>query len=220
MAWKSPGFDSPWVHQIVCAAYSPIMNDIARPESRHPLPPHAKRVFKGEIFDVYQWEQELFDGTKATFEKLVRDDVVTVIPITAAGRIMMTEEEQPGHAPFLSLIGGHVEPGEAPRAAAGRELLEEAGMEAGRLDLWYATQISAKIDYANFVFIARGCRIVAPQRLEAGERIELSEVSFDEFVERIADDRFRNIDVALRVLRALRRPGGIEEIKGLFFGCP
>ena len=26
------------------------------------IPNNAKRVFKGVIFDVYQWEQEVFDG--------------------------------------------------------------------------------------------------------------------------------------------------------------
>ena len=34
------------------------------------VPKQAKRVFKGVIFDVYQWEQEMFDGTKEIFEKL------------------------------------------------------------------------------------------------------------------------------------------------------
>ncbi len=121
-----------------------MRSESERPASRHPLPPHAKRVFKGEIFDVYQWEQPLFDGTAALFEKLKRDDVVTVIPILPDGQILVADEEQPGHAPFLSLIGGRVEPGETPEAAAVRELSEEAGIEAEQLDLWYATQLSAK----------------------------------------------------------------------------
>lgn len=32
------------------------------------IPSTAKRVFKGIIFDVYRWEQEMFDETTSTFE--------------------------------------------------------------------------------------------------------------------------------------------------------
>lgn len=34
------------------------------------LPPQAKKVFTGQIFDVYQWEQEMYDGSFETFEML------------------------------------------------------------------------------------------------------------------------------------------------------
>ena len=44
--------------------------EIQRPKSKQPIPENAKRVFKGIIFDVYQWEQELYNGSKAVFEKL------------------------------------------------------------------------------------------------------------------------------------------------------
>ena len=31
------------------------------------LPEQAKKVFDGEIFDVYQWDQEMYDGSTETF---------------------------------------------------------------------------------------------------------------------------------------------------------
>lgn len=72
---------------------------IERPKSLQPMPENAKRVFKGIIFDVYQWEQEMFDGGKETFEKLKRPNTVVVFPVFPDGRIMLTEQEQPGKAP-------------------------------------------------------------------------------------------------------------------------
>ena len=36
------------------------------------LPENAKLVFKGVLFDTWQWEQELFDGSYSTFEVVVR----------------------------------------------------------------------------------------------------------------------------------------------------
>ena len=65
------------------------------------MPENAKCVFKGEIFDVYQWEQEMYDGTKATFEKLKRPDTVVVFPVLPDGQIILTEQEQPGKKLFV-----------------------------------------------------------------------------------------------------------------------
>ena len=53
------------------------------------FPPQAKRVFKGMIFDVYQWEQEMYDGSTHTFEKIIRPDTVLVIPVTEDGKIII-----------------------------------------------------------------------------------------------------------------------------------
>jgi len=60
--------------------------DIERPKSRQPIPDHAKRVFKGVIFDVYQWEQEMYDGARTIFEKVKRTDVVVVFPVLPDGK--------------------------------------------------------------------------------------------------------------------------------------
>ncbi len=34
------------------------------------IPDHATCVFRGMLFDVYQWQQEMFDGSIETFEML------------------------------------------------------------------------------------------------------------------------------------------------------
>ncbi len=45
------------------------------------IPSHAVKVFSGVIFDVYQWEQELFNGNVSTFEALRRPSTVIIIPV-------------------------------------------------------------------------------------------------------------------------------------------
>ena len=39
------------------------------------IPKNATKVFSGKTFDVYQWEQEMFDGSKKIFEKLKRNKI-------------------------------------------------------------------------------------------------------------------------------------------------
>jgi len=58
---------------------------IDRPTSKQPLPENAKLVFKGVVFDTYQWEIDGYDGSKKTFKKLKRPDTAMIIPV-AEGR--------------------------------------------------------------------------------------------------------------------------------------
>ena len=68
---------------------------IIKPISKQPIPESAKKVFTGKLFDVYQWEQELFDGSTTTFEKVKTKDIVSIIPVTTDGKIMICKQKQP-----------------------------------------------------------------------------------------------------------------------------
>ena len=171
------------------------MAKITRPAPKRAIPLEAKLVFKGIIYEVYHWEQELFDGTKTTFEMLKRPDTVEIIPITNEGKILINYEEQSGLAPFICVPGGRVDYGEDPEAAAKRE----------------------KIDWAIYIFIGKNCTKVNDPTLEAGEKIGTKEVSFEEFVEIVQDDNFRDEEISLRILKA-KDKGKLDEIKRLFFG--
>lgn len=59
------------------------------------LPENAKCVFKGVLFDIYQWEQEMFDGTYSIFEKVVRLPSSQIIATTPENKIILLDEEQP-----------------------------------------------------------------------------------------------------------------------------
>src|ERR1700745_3312240 len=126
--------------------------EIKRPESKQPIPPDAKRVFKGVIFDAYQWEQPQYDGSVKTFEKLKRPDTVVVIAVTPENKILISHQEQPGKPAFIGLLGGRVDEGEEPLAAAKRELLEESGYESQDWDLFFAVQPVSKIEWGVYCF--------------------------------------------------------------------
>ena len=125
-----------------------------RPEPQQPIPPHAKKVFTGVLFDVYQWEQELFDGSFATFEKLKRADSVTVIPILPDGRFLIIDDDQPGGKSVRTFPSGGLDPGEDPVDGAKRELLEETGYAPKEITLWRAYHPVSKLDWVLYFFIA------------------------------------------------------------------
>ena len=186
---------------------------IERPASKQAMPEDAKRVFTGALFDVYQWEQEGYDGKKRIFEKVGRDDTAVIIPVTDDGKILLIEEEQPGKEPCIGTVGGRIDKGEDPLEAAKRELLEETGYVAKEWKLLGAHQPMGKMDWAIFTFIATGCKKVAEQELDGAEKITLIEVSFDEFIETATKEDFNEIDIRLRALEAKNDPVKLAKIK-------
>lgn len=186
--------------------------------SSHALPEHATQVFKGVIFEVWQWQQELFDGTFATFEKLRRNDSSVVIPILENGKILLAEDEQPGRDLVLTFPGGEGEEGEDPDTTARRELLEETGYEAGSLSLIRSVQPSSKMAWTIHTYAARGCRKVTDPTLDGGERIRLHEVTLDELIALADDPRFQNRELQIPLIKARYDTEVRKELEKLLFG--
>jgi len=187
------------------------------PLSSQPIPENAKKVFKGEVFEVWQWQQTMFDGSIKTFEKAKRNSSVGVLPVTTDGKIVLTIQEQPLIKSFIGLLGGVVDDGESVTHAASRELMEEAGLKAQRVDFWYSTQPVTKVEWPIYIFIARGCEKVAEQNLDSGEKIKLKYINWDEFLDLVVQDNFRDIEIAFRILKAMQKDGELEKIKKFVF---
>lgn len=183
------------------------------------IPKDAKCVFQGVLYDVHQWEQELYDGSKTTFEKLARDDTVIVIPVLDDGRILLTLDSQPGREPYLTAPGGRVDPGETPDSAARRELLEESGYTCERLELVNTRKPEEKIDWLVYSYIARGCNKVQEPDPGAGEKIELKPVTVDEWVQLAVTGRLHS-EWKIALLEAKLDPRKMEELKKLLSQGP
>jgi len=168
------------------------------------IPDNAKKVFEGIVFDVYQWPQKMFDGSTQTFEMLKRPDTVTVIAVLENKNIVVAYEEQPNRAPRHNLFGGRREHGEDAQHAAERELFEESGLKALEWELLRTDQPFMKIDWTIYTYIARGCKKRAQQKLDAGEKISLREVTFEEFVDIALEETFPDKELALDILRKAR----------------
>jgi len=181
------------------------------------FPRGARRVFKGKIFDVYQWKQKLFDGSYGTFERLKRPDTVTIIPILGNGKVMIVREQQPGTKSFLSVIGGRVDPGERIIEAARRELLEETGYSAGKLIPWLSWRPYNKIVWTIYVFIAKNCKKVAPIHLDAGEKIKPKFITLDKLINLVLMGNVRlPMELTQMILRAKANPREMKKLRKLF----
>lgn len=141
----------------------------------------AKCVFKGVIFDVYQWQQEKFDGTFATYEMIKRPDTVNVLAIKG-DKVVIIRDEQPGRSAQITLPGGrHDVASETELDCAKREMHEETGMRFKTWKLIGAKQEHAKIDYIYYIFLATDFEGQDAPHVDAGgEKIEVMEVTLEE----------------------------------------
>lgn len=150
------------------------------PENAILIPPEAERVFQGMIFDVYQWQQELFDGSTATFERIKRADTVLAICIVD-DKILVVEDEQPGRAKTVKFPGGRVDPeDDSMLTAAKREIREETGYEFVQWKLANVVQPENKIEWFVSIYIANNITRQQPAQGDAGEKIESVLYSFEE----------------------------------------
>lgn len=143
------------------------------------MPDQAKKVFVGEIFDVYQWPQPLFDGSTATFEMLRRPDTVLMICIKD-DQLIFIREQQPGRPEYVRLPGGRVDSGEEWDTAVKRECKEELGLEFNAWRLIQVCQPVAKIEWFVATYIATDCTFEGEMAHDPGEKISLVPMSFDE----------------------------------------
>lgn len=179
------------------------------------IPAHAEKKFSGVLFDVFQWQQTMFDGTSQTFERLRRPDTVQVIAVTDDKKIVMLNEQQPDMSEaVMSIPGGRLDvDGESPRDGAIRELLEETGYSAESIELWFEDRPVSKMEWTVYTFIARGCKKTQEPSLDAGEKIEMRLMSFDEFVQCVCSEEFTSSDDVARTIMRLLLSGKRAELE-------
>lgn len=152
------------------------------------IPEQAKRVFEGQIFDVYQWPQKLFDGSEHTFEMLKRADTVTAICVVES-KILVITDEQPHLGSRQSFPGGRIDEDDADvLAAARREVAEETGYSFTNWRLIKVSQPYRKMEWFVYVWLAWDASEQRPTKLDPGEKITFQALAFDELKTLVMSD--------------------------------
>lgn len=147
------------------------------------IPEHAKKVFSWIIFDVYQWEQELYDGSFTTFEMIKRLGTTCVIPILDNWNILIAKQEQPWKGLYIDFLWWREDKWENDLLkTAKRELLEESGYSAQSFDLIISKNIwSSKMQWQINYYVATWLKKIKKQKLDSWEKLEVLEVSREDF---------------------------------------
>ncbi len=92
-------------------------------------------VHKGNYLEFYRDQVTLPNGKTAWRDYVHHPGAVAAVPVLANGDILLIKQfRYPTGRVLLEIPAGKLEEGEAPLEAIKRELVEEIGYEAGRID--------------------------------------------------------------------------------------
>lgn len=155
------------------------------------IPGHAKKVFSGVIYDVYQWEQEEYDGSKKTYEMLRRPDSAMVIPVVD-NKLLLLDETQPVRGRLFTFPGGKVDSGDqSVLDGVKRELVEETGYTFHNWKLLNVVQRVSKMEWFIYIYLAWSVENKIDTNHEVGEIINPTLVPFDEVRTRVLNGEKR-----------------------------
>jgi ADP-ribose pyrophosphatase len=126
---------------------------------------------------------------------VITPDYINVVPVTESGEFLCFRQTKYGvDGPSLAPVGGYLEPGEEPLAAAQRELLEEMGYQAPE---WtslghYRVDGNRGAGMAH-LFLARGARRVAEPDADDLEEQELLRLSHSQVRAALAAGEFKSL---------------------------
>ncbi len=129
-----------------------------------------RSVFRGRLLDVTVERGRLPNGVEADFEVVHHRGAAAVVPVGADGDVVLVRQYRFAVGDWLLEVpAGTLAPGETPEACAHRELAEEAGLAAARLEalgsIWTTPGFT---DERIWLFLATGLGEAA-QRLDADE---------------------------------------------------
>ena len=91
-------------------------------------------LYRGRVLHLTREHVALPNGHEVDLEIIHHPGASAVVPLTAAGEVVLIRQYRHAGGGFLIEIpAGKLDPGEPPQECAARELTEEAGVIAGRL---------------------------------------------------------------------------------------
>ncbi len=169
----------------------------------------GRTLLTGPVFTVTEVVSEGPEGRVGTFSVLEARDWATVVPVIGGGKdlsfLMVRQYRHGMEEVCVEFPGGVVEAGEAPMAAAVRELEEETGYRAGRMV--HAGTVSpnpAIMANRYHVYVAFDLTASGKLSLDEHEIVDAYEVPADEVFAKMGEPPYSHALMACALLLAQR----------------
>jgi ADP-ribose diphosphatase len=166
----------------------------------------SRKIFQGRVLELRVDRVRLANDRVSELEVVRHPGAVAVVAITADGSVLMVRQFRYAIGDWLLEVpAGKLDPGEEPAAAAGRELEEETGYRAGRLEplgrVWTTPGFTNEtID----LFLALDLE-AAEQALQDDEMLTVERVPLERAVAQALDGTLRDSKSVCCLLRAADR---------------
>ena len=162
----------------------------------------ADAAWEGSIFSVERLLVELADGSRA-WREVARHHGGAGVVAALDGRVCLVRQYRVALGQMtLEIPAGKLDPGESRAACAARELAEETGLVAERLELLVESYGSPGFtDELTSVFFAHGLAR-GPSRPDEGELVDVVWLPVPEVVEAVRQGRIRDAKTVEGILAA------------------
>ena len=176
--------------------------------TQHPELLESETVFEGRLYDILVDTLRAPEGHTFRREIVYHPGAVCMVPLDADGRLLLVEQYRHGaRARLLEIPAGTLEPGEDPGETAARELREEVGMRADRVEALGGFWIAPS--YATEYLHLYVCSELTPDPLpgDEDEDIEVVRVTREEALAAIDEGRIIDAKSIAGILRWDRLSG-------------
>ncbi len=167
-----------------------------------------RRVQRGVLLEMVTEEVELPGGRRAQLDLIRHPGAAAVVPFLSDDEVLLIRQfRYAAGGEIYEVPAGKLDPGETPEACAYRELEEETGYRAGRLEpLAQILTTPGFTDERIHLFAAED---LSPgrQRLDDDELIELVPLPLTEALAMVWSDALPDAKSSLALLHAAQRRG-------------
>jgi len=145
-----------------------------------------RKLLETERFDVILQSYHTTDGCRHTRATIQHPGAVTIIPLLSGDRVCLVRNYRVAvDKTLIELPAGTLEPGEDPGLAAPRELAEETGYRAGRIEAVSQFAMSPGIMNERMHLYVATELTAGTQNLDEGEVIETLIVSWSDAMQMV-----------------------------------
>ena len=179
------------------------------PDSK-PEPPkilNSKEVFHGKVFSVSA--DSVLEGDKTYQREVVRHPgSAAILPVFEDGTVALVRQyRHPAVRYLLEVCAGTLDDRERPEEAAARELEEELGLVAGKMELLSEFFVSpGYCEEKMWLYLATDLTETA-QRLEEDEVVEVVRLPLSRALEMISDGEIEDAKTIIGLMLAAPRSG-------------
>jgi ADP-ribose pyrophosphatase len=164
-----------------------------------------KHIFKGRVIDVGTEQVTLPSGLTVTLDVIKHPGASLVVPLDGDKVTLIRQYRYCAQGYLWECPAGTLNPGETPEQCARREVVEEAGVEAGRLDhAGFIFTAPGFCDEKIHIFIARDLKKAEVHRDEDEVITEVRQVPYAECMDMVARNEIQDAKTLAGLAHARR----------------